>query len=352
MKIIARNVGIDLAASDFKVCLMLLDENQRLKIKGTRKFRNNAKGFDEFAIWCRNKLGTLDGLRFTMEATGVYYEQLAYYLHGLSCYVSVLLPNKSNAFMQTLNMKSKTDSLEAKGLAQLGLERKFEKWEPSSDQMYGLKGLCRERVMLVEEKTMVSNRLHAELHRRTPHKSTVSRLEGRISFLDMQIREVEDELEESVGKDDELKSKIENITEVRGLGFVTVVTVVAETDGFTLFRNRSQLTSYSGYDVVERQSGSSVKGRTRISKKGNRYIRRALHMPSMSVVRYNDEFGNLYKRVSERTGLKMKGLVAVQRKLLLLIFTLFKKNEKYDPEFNNKKAEENCRQDTNPAYSG
>ncbi len=75
-------------------------------------------------------------------------------------------------------------------------------------------------------------------------------------------------------------------------------------------------------------------------------------MPSISVVRFEEEFRNLYERVYERSGLKMKGLVAVQRKLLLLIYTLFKKNERYDPEYREKEITENCRQDTNPAYAG
>ncbi|MEL6835923.1 MAG: transposase, partial [Bacteroidota bacterium] len=104
---------------------------------------------------------------------------------------------------------------------------------------------------------------------------------------------------------------------------------------------------------VERQSGSTINGKTRISKKGNRHIRRALHFPALSVVKYHEEFTNLYNRVYDRTKIKMKGYVAVQRKLLVLIYTLYKKNEAYDPTYTQKqRADQGGRQGTMPAYTG
>lgn len=350
--IIAQNVGIDGGLKDFKVCLMVLSQNQALKIKGTRTFSNTLKGFEAFEKWYEKKKIDEVPLRFTMEATGVYYEQLAYFLHSREQYISVLLPNKSKAYFQTLNLKSKTDNLESKALAQLGLERKFSKWEPLSKQMYQLKRLSRERVMLIEEKTMVSNRLHAENHCQSPSKSSIKRMEKRIQFIQKQIEQVEKQLLQLTQKDKPLFERVEKICQLKGLGFITVIAVIAETNSFALFRNRAQLTSFAGYDVVERQSGSSVLGKTKISKKGNRYIRRALHLPSLSVIRYNEEFRNLYERIYDRTKIKMKGIVAVQRKLLLLIYTLFKKNQAYDPTFQDQKTQNSCRQDSIPAYAG
>ena len=227
--------------------------------------------------------------------------------------------------LKTLNLKSKTDELEAKALAQLGLERKFDQWQPLSKEMYQIKRHCRERVMLTEEKTMISNRLHAEQHCQSPNNAVIRRMKDRLKLIKKQIQQVEKETLVLAQKDKEVFQRIEKICELKGLGFITVISLVAETDGFKMFRNRSQLTSFAGYDVVQRQSGSSVLGKTRISKKGNRYIRRALHLPSLSVIRYNEEFRKLYERVYERTKIKMKGIVAVQRKLLIIIFSLFKK---------------------------
>ena len=134
---------------------------------------------------------------------------------------------------------------------------------------------------------------------------------------------------------------------------MTAITIIAETNGFELITHKSQLVSYAGYDVVERQSGTSVYGKTRISKKGNSHIRRCLYFPALSVVKYNKEFNDLFVRVRDRTQIKMKGYVAVQRKLLVLIYTLYKTNQPYDPEYAQKQEQvQSCRQDTMPAYAG
>jgi transposase len=97
--------------------------------------------------------------------------------------------------------------------------------------------------------------------------------------------------------------------------------------------NTASLVSYAGYDVVENQSGRHT-GRTKISKKGNSRIRRILHMPALCAVRDDQpQFKKLFERVYDRTKIKMKGYVAVQRKLLEMIYYLWKKNERYDPSF-------------------
>ncbi len=349
--VLIQNVGIDASMKDLQVCFMNLETGQVQKIKGTRTFPNSPKGFTDLLSWTVKKAHQ-NIVRFTMEATGVYYESLAYFLHQQGHYVSVVLPNQSKAFIQSLNLKSKTDKLEAKALARLGVERKLPQWEPISKQMYQLKRHCRERVMLLEEKTMIANRLHAEQHCAQPNKMVIKRMKQRLKLLEKQVAQVEKELHQLVAQDEELAERIANIEVIKGLSFITIVTIIAETNGFTLFKNRSQLTSYAGYDVVERQSGSSVRGRTRISKKGNRYIRRALHLPSLSVIRYNESFQQLYERVYERTKIKMKGVVAVQRKVLILIYTLFKNNQAYDPLFGRMATDQNGRQGTVPAYAG
>src|SRR5690606_19570788 len=106
--------------------------------------------------------------------------------------------------------------------------------------------------------------------------------------------------------------------------------IVAETGGFELFENQKQLVSYSGYDVIENQSGQRV-GRTRISKQGNTHIRRILHFAAFNMVRYEvGSFHQLYQRVYDRTKIKMKAYVAVQRKLLCLIYALWRNDSVFD----------------------
>lgn len=351
--VIRQNAGIDVSKDDFKVCLYQLLADQRQRIKATRTFKNTLTGFKGFLNWAE-KHRAPSTVRVTIEATGVYYEQLVHFLHDLTDYhLSVLLPNKSKAFAKSLNVKTKTDSVDAKILGQMGLERNLDRWQPLSPNIRTVKQLCRERVALLDERTALLNKVHALGHAHQPHKEAIKRLRKRIGLANRQLKEVEAQIAQSVNKDGALKERIEKICMVKGLGLITVATIVAETNGFALFTSRSQLTSYAGYDVIQRESGTSIKGKTRISKKGNRYIRRALFFPAISAVRHEPQFQQLYERVLDRTAIKMKGLVAVQRKLLLLIYALFTKNETYDPKYVEKcKVQKSGRQDTVPAYTG
>ena len=117
---------------------------------------------------------------------------------------------------------------------------------------------------------------------------------------------------------------------------MTAATILAETNGFELFDNSKRLVSFAGYDTVENQSGKYT-GKTRISKKGNARIRRSLFMPAFNVVRFKQTpFSDLYERTYARHGIKMKSYVAVQKKLLIIIYALWKKNEAFDNKYNTK----------------
>ena len=354
VKVIKQNVGLDISKDDFKASFHQLKDNHQSQIKASRTFKNTLKGFKAFIQWTQKHGAADPEIRITIEATGVYYEQLVHYLHDQgNFYISVVLPNQSKAFAKSLGIKTKTDKVNANALGQMGLERDLKKWEPLSDNIRLIKQLTRERVALLDEKVALMNKLHALRHSHSPAKEVIERLEQRLQLTKDQLKQVEKQVEQQVKQDAPLKERIDKVCQVKGLGLVTVVTIVAETGGFELFTSRSQVTSYAGYDIVERQSGSSINGKTRISKKGNRFIRRALHCPAMTVVKYEPQIKQLYERVTDRTAIKMKGLVAVQRKLLLLIYTLFKNNVDYDPNFAQKKAEElRSRQDTIPAYPG
>jgi len=120
---------------------------------------------------------------------------------------------------------------------------------------------------------------------------------------------------------------------------MTVAVVIAETNGFSWFTSRRQVVKYSGYDVVEDQSGKR-RGKTKISKKGNAHIRRALYFPAINLATYNVKpFVDKYERIFERSRIKMKGYTALQKDLLLMLFTLWKKDQKFDPNYQNQQKE-------------
>lgn len=337
-KVIKQNAGNDISKDDFTICFYQGLSDGSNRIKGSRKFKNTLSGFKLFVDWIEKKRDSAVEVRVCIEATGVYYEQLAYYLHEQTDYhVSVILPNKSKAYAQSLNIKSKTDDIDAKLLGQMGLERNLKKWTPLSPGIRGIKQLCRERLRLINQKTVFNNQLHALKHSYEPSTKGIDRLKEQLQLVVDLIKKVEKELKNLLDVDEKLKSRIDKICQIKGVSWVTVATIIAETDGFTLFTSRAQLVSYCGYDVVEKQSGSSVKGKTHISKKGNKYIRRAMHFPALTIIKHEEAFKNLYDRVFERTAIKMKAYVAVQRKLLITIYALFKKNEAYDAKYSAQK---------------
>jgi transposase len=340
ISVLNQNVGIDISKHDFKVCFYQLLNDQRKRIKASRTFNNTLKGFTEFLNWVNAKRGQTVGVRITLEATGVYYEQLVHYLHDhTDFHISVVLPNVSKAYFKSLNLKSKTDRIDAKALGMMGLERDLNRWQPFSNNLLLIKQLTRERLRVLEEKTANMNRLEALRHSYQPNGATIKRLNVHLKLLSQQIKAIEKDIIAQIKVDPELEQRIDKVCTIKGIGLITAATIVAETGGFKLFSSQGQLICYSGYDVVERQSGSSIKGKTRISKRGNKYIRRALHFPAIVTVKYDERMTQLFNRVRDRTGINMKAYVAVQRKLLILIYTLFTKNEKYDPNYLNQQSQ-------------
>ena len=132
-----------------------------------------------------------------------------------------------------------------------------------------------------------------------------------------------------IASDPWLKQKVEKVMTIKGVGFITIGIVLAETQGFKLINNVKQLASYAGYDVVQRESGSSIKGKTRISKKGNSRIRAAMHFPALVASRHNEDLKVAYQRINDNKPSKMVGATALQRKILVLIYSLWKNDTIY-----------------------
>ena len=154
-----------------------------------------------------------------------------------------------------------------------------------------------------------------------------------INFLDKQIKQVEAEIGTLIKMDQEVQKAVALITSIPGVAQKTAAGVLAETNGFELIRNKRQLISYAGLDIKEKQSGTSVKGKAKISKRGNKHLRRTMHLPALTAIRHDERFKALYQRVVARHGIKMKAAVAVQRKLLEMIYTIFKTGVRYDKNY-------------------
>lgn len=230
-------------------------------------------------------------------------------------------------------MKTITDRSASEAIAQFGLERHLEEWVRPSPLYKRLRQLTRERDQHVLQRTAAKNQLHAERSEAQPHPSSVKRLLKVIAFLDQLIEEIQAELKELIKKEVSLGQTVKRLCTLPGIGVLTAATILGETNGFDLIRNKKQLTSYAGLDVREKQSGTSVKGKPRISKKGNRHLRKAMHMPALTALKHDQRFKDLYHRLLAKHGVKMKAVVPIQRKLLEMSYLLFKNKVDYDKDY-------------------
>ena len=337
MKVKRQNAGIDVSKDTLATCLVCLDEDFEIKIKASRTFPNNAKGFTELLTWADRKKDSNVELGFTMEPTGVYYEGLAYFLFEKKQVVHVVLPNRAKKYCDSLQEKAKTDKQDAKSLARLGVERKLREWSVGSPIYRKLKALTRERNALIKQRTVFQNQLHALNHSVDPFRKTVARIKQIIKLINKQIETIEKDCENIVDKDEMVKAKVYNVTTIPGVGFITAIVVIAETHGFALVTSIKQLVSYAGLDIRIRESGK-WKGKSKITKKGNVQIRKALYFPSYSSIKYSETNGVFYNRLFEKKGKSMIAATAVQRKLLGLIYTLWKNDTTYVENYKKSKA--------------
>ena len=338
-KVLKQNVGIDVSKEDFEAVVAVLTDNYDYKAVAQKKFKNTETGINKFITWSeKNKPSSFIVLTYTMEATGVYYENIAYSLFENEQVVHVVLPNLAKKFAESLGYKSKTDKLDAKSLGRMGVERNLSRWQPCSKNLKVLKNLTRERAKRQKEKTKIKNQFHALKHSKNPYQPTLDRYEELISFLKNQIKAIEKEIKELIKSDEVLNKKIQNVASTPGLGIITVAIIVAETNGFASTKNIKQLQSYAGYDIRIRESGK-WKGRSKISKKGNSHIRHALYFPSYTIIKYSEYYKSFYNRLVEKKGKSLIASTAIQRKLLGLIYTLWKNDTSFDPNYGHNKMD-------------
>ena len=340
MKELKQVVGIDVAQKELVVTLGRMFEDLSIELYRYKVFKNTEKGFIGLTNWVKKLTKEEVKVLYVMEATGVYHQKIAYYLDKNNFDVAVVLPNKISNYIRTLDIKTITDKTCSQAITRFGLERKLDLWKRPKSIYKNLQQLTRERDQIVAERVTAKNQLHAELSEAEPYEKSIKRIKARIKLLNIQEKEIKNDIAVIVASDENIRKEIDIICTLPGVGELTAVIVLAETNGFELIRNKRQLASYAGLDVKEKQSGTSIKGKPRISKKGNRSLRKAMHFPALTAVKWDENFKELYARLVAKHGIKMKALVAVQRKLLELTYVLFKNKTKYDNEYkSNKRAQ-------------
>lgn len=337
-RVLKQCLGIDVSKLNLSLSLGFLTDDLVKDFKEHPDVSNDKTGYQELLKWLKTSIKEEVELVVVMEATGVYHQGIAHYLHEQGYAISVMQSGRVKRYAQSLDQRSKTDALDSKMLSMLGLERKLRLWHPPSTELLGLKSLSRERSSLLKDRTVETNRQKAIDSGVYKDKRASKRHLQRLKLLNIQIADIEQEMRDLIAKNEKLKSKLDFMMSIPGISFISAATVIGETLGFDTIANGKQLTSYAGYDVVLRESGN-FKGKTRISKKGNSHIRAVLHMPSMTCVRCNPTLKQFYNRLKPNKAKPIVALVAVQRKLLILMYTLWKNEEFYDAEYEKKKQQ-------------
>ncbi|MBO0594001.1 IS110 family transposase [Cellulophaga sp. E16_2] len=337
-KYLKQSLGIDVSKLNLSLSLGSLNEKLVKEFESHPDVSNDLKGYKVLLKWLKASVDSEVELLVVMEATGVYHQGIAHYLYEQGYSVCVMQSGRVKRYAQSLDQRSKTDALDSRMLSMLGLERNIRLWHPPSEELQELKGLSRERSSLLNDRTMETNRQGAIASSVHNNARALKRHKIRLKLLNTQIAAVEEDMQLLISKNEVLKRKLDYLTSIPGISFISAATVIGETIGFESIVNGKQLASYAGYDVVLRESGN-FKGKTRISKKGNSHIRAVLHMPSMTCVRCNPTLKQFYNRLKPNKAKPLVALVAVQRKLLILMYTLWKNEENYDAKFETKKQQ-------------
>lgn len=326
MKTTKHCVGVDVSKDSIVCCLGSSIQEGSLVFSRPKTFTNDLKGFGQLLDWCLQQVD--NRVSFVLEATGVYYERLAFWLDDRNQKLSVVLPNKIKHYSKSLNIKTKTDNVDAQILSRFGLERKLDYWKMPTKFMREIKSLTREYQEAKVKLVAAKNQLHAKEHSYDCLVSVLRRLKRQISLLENQLLEIEAELRTTVMSDTLFYDKITKVITIPGVSFITAIIILAETNGFALVKNAKQLVSYCGLDIQHNQSGGH-EGKSKISKKGNSFIRKALYMPALAASRYNKDLKVFYERIIDSKPAKKIGITAVARKLLILIYILWKNDQEY-----------------------
>ncbi|HEX8277429.1 MAG TPA: IS110 family transposase [Segetibacter sp.] len=339
MKVLKVNLGIDAAKDNCECNLSKLTDELTVKVIAAKVFLNTESGVKDLVKWMiKNCPAECTKVHAVIEASGVYHERFALGLQQAGYCVSVVLPNKAKKYMESLGLKSKNDSIDAKGLAQMGCEQNLEEWTPLSPFYHELRTYTRLHEDIQQKRTDTTNQLHALKHTAVQMKAAIKVLERLVKLFDKELDNTKKLIEDHVASNAEVKERMDKVCAIKGVAILSAATVVAEMNGFDLIENIPQLISLNGYDVVEDQSGKRV-GRTKISKKGNAHVRRILHMPALNMNTHKvGTMPALFDRTFGRHGIKMKSYVALQRKLLVLIYTIYTKNEAFDKDYEKNKS--------------
>lgn len=308
-------LGIDVAKKKLDVCLML--EGKAFM----KKFDNSEKGFKLLAGWLASL--HVERVHACLEATGAYGEAVAEFLHERGHVVSVVNPFRIKGFASSDLKRNKTDTADARTIAEFARVKEPEAWHPLPAEIKQLQALTRRIEALDRMLVVETNRLEMAPPATRP---SIKRMVGN---LEKEIKRVQGLIKEHMDNHPDLKQQSDLLQSIPGIGEKTASLLLGEIE-FRSFTSARSVAAFAGVTPAKSQSGTSL-NRTRISKLGSGRIRKALYFPAMIAVRYNTIVKEFARRLLENGKTPMQIIGASMRKLLHIAYGVIKNNRPFDP---------------------
>jgi len=321
-------LGMDVAKAKLDCTLLLNDASG----KGKTKVVNNTKaGAADLLAWAAKHNVSREELHVVMDATGVYHEQVALALADAGVVVSIVNPAQVKDFGRGLAVRTKTDGVDSFVLARYGALIKPAAWTPPAPEARMLQALLARRDAIAQDLQRERNRREKADATDTPELIQKS-LEDSIEFLAKQLARLQQDIDDHINRHPSLKKDMNLLQSIPGVGPQVGGNMLSVLSSH-LFESAEQLAAYLGLVPVERQSGSSVLGRAKLSKAGPARIRAVLYMAAVAAKRCNPHVKAVYDRMLARGKCKMSALGAAMRKLVHLCFGVLKTQMPYQRDY-------------------
>jgi len=295
-------VGIDVSKATLAVCHQVDSGVQHLEVA------NTPAGFRQLV-----RCGGAASL-YVLEATGPYYLAVAYHLVAAGAQVAVLNPLVVKRFIQMHLGKGKSDRKDAQWLLRYGQQQATPRWQPEEAVLVECRQLEQASELLIRQKTMVQNALEALQAQPVVSPVVLKQLRQTLQRLTKQVEQFETKLVATV--DQRYAAEMKLLCSIPGTGRKTAARLLLFAGGFPSFQNHRQLIAKAGLCPREFSSGTSVRGKARITKMGGALIRSKLFMCSWSARKANGACRALYDRLVAKGKNGKLALIAVCNKLL------------------------------------
>lgn len=320
-------LGIDVSKDKLDVVLLRPDHAPE-----AGQFDNQPKGFLSLRHFLKKR--KIKALHACLEATGYYGDDVALFLHQAGYSVSVVNPARIKGYADSRLSRNKTDALDAALIADFCHSQQPDAWTPPTPEQRELQMLARHMENLQDMRQQENNRRQAGI----PSPAVLKTLDEHIAFLDQQMADLRQQIDDHIDRHPHLRQQRDLLTSIPGIGDITASKLLAEIRDIQAFDSAPQLAAFAGLTPRQHTSGSSVRGRTRLSKRGTARLRSALYFPAIVAQRHNPILRPFAQHLRAAGKSKLSVITAVMRKLLHLVYGVLKSGQPFDPHYLEKRA--------------